>query len=249
LTIDLNHASRYVPGRAGPAVSLGEEINSRIDAGLAEARARECRRTYLGASMLADPCARRVAYEYRGVPDEPLDGRALRIFAAGHVLEDLLARWIRNAGFDLITVDPRTGGQFAFADGPIEGHADGVITGGPELGFAYPVLWEVKGLNDRSWSDLVKNGLRPSNPLYYGQVNLYMAYLGLDACLFSALNKNTCEIYHEIAAFDLAEAQRLVDRAVRIARGWLPPRIGLEPARYCDYCKFKTACWGLACHV
>ena len=70
--IDLNHGSGFVPGRSGPAVaSLGEEINSRIDAGLAEVRAAEGKRTYLGASILGDPCARRVAYEYYGETAEP----------------------------------------------------------------------------------------------------------------------------------------------------------------------------------
>jgi hypothetical protein len=240
LSVDLNHGSGFVPGRAGLAgASLGGEINRRIGTALAEARAREPRRTYLGASMLADPCARRVAYEYYGEPAEPFDGRALRIFAAGHVLEDLLAQWLRDAGFELLTINPNTGLQFAFEDGPIEGHADGIIVGGPLPVLPYPLLCECKGLNDRSWNELAKRGLRSSKPIYYGQVNLYMAYLGLDACLFTALNKNSAEIYHELIPFDLPEAQRLVDRAVQIVRGWLPPR---EPS-YCAYCKFKTPCW------
>jgi hypothetical protein len=245
LSVDLNHGSGCVPGRTTSAVTLllGAGINRRIDAGLAAARAAEPRRARLGASMLADPCARRVAYQYRGEPAPPLDGRALRIFAAGHAVEDLLAQWIRNAGFDLITIDPRTGGQFAFSDGPLEGHADGVIVGGPQLGFAYPLLWESKGLNDRSWSDLVKRGLRLSRPIYYGQVSLYMAYFGLDACLFTALNKNSCEIWHDLVGFDIAEAARLIDRAADIVRGRLPSRLD-EPAGYCSYCEFKTPCWG-----
>jgi hypothetical protein len=140
MTVDLNHGSGYVPGYSGYAPSLGERINACIDAALTEARNAEPRRTYLGASMLADPCARRVAYAWRGAPAAPVEGRSLRIFETGHAIERLLASWMERAGFDLRTIDPATGGQYAFSDGPLEGHADGIIVDGPDLGFVYPVL-------------------------------------------------------------------------------------------------------------
>jgi len=243
LTVDLNHKSGYVPGQTRPTVSLGEAINTLIDFALVEARRRALKREYLGASVLGDPCARRLAFQYRGERGEPLDGRVLRIFGQGRVLEDLLADWIRNAGFKLHTVAPGTSEQWSFRDGPIEGHIDGIILNGPEIGLPYPLLWEAKSLNDRSWSDLVKHGLQVSKPPYYGQVNLYMRYFGYPACLLSALNKNTAEIYHEVITFDRAEAQRLVDRAVAIARGWMPPRIAAEPVWHCNYCAYRTLCW------
>jgi hypothetical protein len=245
LTVDLNHGSGYTPGQAMhvAAPSLGERINARIDAALAEARNAEPRRTYIGASMLGDPCARRVAYAWRGEPGALLEGRSLRIFETGHALERLLASWMERAGFDLRTIDPATGGQYAFRDGPVEGHADGIIVSGPDLGFDYPVLWEAKGLNDRSWQDIAKMGVRIARPVYYSQCSLYTAYFDVGACLFSVLNKNDQSIYHELIPFDLAEAQRLVDRAVGIVRGWLPPRLALAPARICACCRFNVQCW------
>ena len=244
--VDLNHSSGYVPGRIGhTAPSLSEGVNARIDAALIKTRAEEPKRLYLGASILGDPCARRVAYAYAAEAGVPLDGRTLRIFETGHVIEGLLATWMKAAGFDLVTLDPGTGEQLGFTDGPLAGHADGIIVGGPKLGFAYPILWEAKGVSDRSWSDLVKNGLRASKPIYYGQVSLYMAYLDLPACLFTALNKNSSEIYHELVPADPAEAQRLVDLAVSIVRGWLPPRFSAEPTRYCAFCEFRDTCWSM----
>jgi len=246
VAVDLNHNSGYVPGRTGHATpSLSDRINGRIDIGLVKAREAEPPRRYIGASILGDPCARRVAYAWRGETGEPLEGLALRIFETGHAFERLLAEWIERAGFDLRTLDPETGEQFAFSDGPIAGHADGIIVGGPTLGFAFPVLWEAKGLGNRSWSDLVKSGLRLSKPIYYGQVSLYMAYLDLAACLFTALNKNTSEIYHELVPADPAEAQRLVDLAVNIVRGWMPPRFSAEPTRYCTFCEYRDSCWNM----
>ena len=242
--VDLNHGSGCVPGRAGNGPSLSERINRRVDVALLEAREAEPPRHYLGASVLGDLCARRVAYAWRGEVSEAMEGRARRIFETGHVLERLLAEWIERAGFNLATLNPETGEQYTFSDGPIAGHADGIITGGPDLGFEYPVLWEAKGLNDRSWNQVVKSGLRAASPIYYGQANLYMGYLDLSACLFSALNKNTSELYHELIPFNLAEAQRLVDLAVDIVRGWLPPRLGIASTRVCGYCQFQSLCWG-----
>jgi hypothetical protein len=244
--LDLNHQSGFSP----EGLSLAEKINHRIDAGLIKARASEAKRSYLGASSLGDPCGRYIAYQYRSLqgsssePEEPEDGRTLRIFDLGHVLEELLARWLRGAGFVLLTIDPGTGEQFAFTDGPIAGHADGIIVSGPSgVGLPYPALWEAKGLNDRSWSDLAKRGLQAAHPAYYGQTNLYMGYLGLMACLFTAMNKNTAEILHELVPYDRAEAQRLVDRAVDVIRGALLPRIAAAPVQRCEFCKFKSTCW------
>jgi hypothetical protein len=63
----------------------------------------------------------------------------LRIFERGHVMEDCMVAWLRDAGFDLRTRKP-DGEQFGFsvADGRLQGHIDGVIVDGPE-GFAYPL--------------------------------------------------------------------------------------------------------------
>jgi hypothetical protein len=251
--IDLNHHSGFVYGRAADAPPpLGALINSRIDAALVAERADQRPRDYLGASRIGEPCARRLVYEVTRTPPDPgreIGGRALRIFAAGHVFEDLAIRWLRRAGFDLRT-QARDGGQFGFetAGGRIRGHVDGVIVGGPELGLAWPVLWEHKALKASSWSETVKKGVRLSKPVYYGQLQLYMAYMGLGQALFTALNKDNCELYHEQVPFDASEAQALSDKAVAVLRaadaGELLPRIATNPDFYlCRFCPFSARCW------
>lgn len=247
MTVDLNHKSDFVPGRIGTgAPRVADQINAAIDAALIETRAAEERRNYLGASIVGDPCVRRVALRYLdgSIPD---DTRVLRIFETGHALETLLADWMRRAGFALLTEDPRTGKQFEFVDGPVAGHSDGIIVTGPAIaGLRYPVVWEAKGLNDKSWNELAKVGVRATRPLYYGQVQLYLAHFRIEICLFTALNKNDQSLHHEIVPFDLAEAQRLTDRAVEIWRaieaGQLPPPRFDE--RLCQHCQYREACYG-----
>lgn len=183
-------------------------------------------RAYLGGSRVGEPCARRLVYEYLHTSmDEgkDFDGRILRVFDAGHKFEDLSVAWLRLAGFDLRT-NKKDGQQFGFsaANGKLAGHIDGVIVAGPEVGIAWPALWEHKALNAKSWNDLVKHGLQVSKPVYFGQVQLYMAYMELSVTLFTALNKDTEELYHEVVPFDPAEAQTLSDKGVTVIPLWSP---------------------------
>jgi hypothetical protein len=43
-----------------------------------------------------------------------IDGRMLRIFERGHVMEDCMVAWLRDAGFDLRT-RKANGEQFGFS--------------------------------------------------------------------------------------------------------------------------------------
>ena len=167
----------------------------------------------------------------------------------GHAFEALSIRWLREAGFDLR--DQRADGrQFGFeaAGGRLRGHIDGVIVAGPEIGVRWPALWEHKALNAKSWTDLVKRGLRLSKPIYFAQVQLYMAYMELGVALFTALNKDSQALHHEIVPFEPAEAQALSDRAVAIIRaadaGELPPRMASAADFYlCRMCAWSQRCW------
>ncbi|WP_291988457.1 hypothetical protein [Candidatus Accumulibacter sp. ACC007] len=247
--IDLNHQPRF-----------HEKVTALVDAALqAESTAREKRR-YLGASRLGVSCERALQFEYADAPVDAgaeFPGRTLRIFEVGHALEDLAIRWLRLAGFDLYT-RRKEGGQFGFsvANGRIQGHVDGVIAAAPaHLGLAFPMLWECKTMNDRNWKSCLKSGVAVSKPVYAAQIAVYQAYLepsipGIadHPALFTAINKDTQELWCELVAFDAALAQRMSDRAVKVITateaGELLPRIATEPGFYeCKYCAWAHRCW------
>ena len=96
MLVDFNHGSGFVYGRdASEPEPLGAQINGRIDAALEAEREGQRPRNYLGASRIGEPCARRLVYEVTHTPPDPgkdFEGRVLRIFAAGHVFEDLAIR-------------------------------------------------------------------------------------------------------------------------------------------------------------
>lgn len=267
--LDFNHRSL-----------IAERINGLIDGSLDAARAVTPPRTYLGGSRLEQPCERALQFEFAGAPKDRVamtapgngkavsacgsdfDGQTLRIFEIGHALEDLAIRWLRGAGFDLYTRkgNRADGEQFGFsiAGGRVRGHVDGIIAAAPgQLGLAVPALWECKTMNARNWRETVAKGVVIAKPVYAAQIALYQAYMegsvpGIcsNPALFTAINKDTAELHHELVAFDAGLAQRMSDRAVRILQatdaGELLPRIATtRDFHECRMCPWGQRCWGL----
>ena len=238
-----------------------EQINERINTALTIERDYQQPRHYLGASRLGVACERALQYEYLHTPIDPgreLPGRVLRVFEVGHALEALAIRWLRLAGFDLYT-QKAGGGQFGFsvAGGRIQGHVDGVLNDGPtEIGIRYPALWECKTMNDKSWRDTVKHGVSKSKPVYAAQLAVYQAYMDAsipgiasNPALFTAINKDSQEIWFELVPFDGGLAQRMSDRAVRVITATdaaeLLPRHATTPTHVeCKFCAWQDRCWG-----
>jgi hypothetical protein len=252
--LDLNHRPNFA-----------DRVNEMIDAALTTDNASRPPRDYLGGSRLGHACERALQFEFTATPkDEGQDftGQLLRIFAIGHELEDLAIRWLRAAGIDLYTCKGNRpdGEQFGFsvAGGRIRGHVDGIIANAPAaLGLRVPALWECKTMNAKNWRACVKDGVTKSKPVYAAQIALYQAYMeaavpGISAApaLFTAINKDTAELHHELVPFDAALAQRMSDRGVRILQateaGDLLPRIAQSRDFFeCRFCPWAARCWSL----
>jgi len=245
--------------------TCAERINVVIDAATVAERAAIPPRTYLGGSRLGHACERALQFEFAGAPKDEgqeFSGQTLRIFEIGHALEDVAIRWLRVAGFDLYTRKGNRpdGEQFGFsvAGGRIRGHVDGIIAAGPQpLGIGVPALWECKTMNAKNWRETVTKGVGLAKPVYAAQIALYQAYMEAQVpgiaenpALFTAINKDTAELHHELVPFDTSLAQRMSDRAVRILQatdaGDLLPRIATTRDFYeCRMCPWAERCWGL----
>ena len=239
--------------------TFAERLNQHIDEALQRERANQNEREYLGASRLGVACDRALQFEFLHTPrDDVFSGQVLRIFAAGHVFEDLAVGWLRLTGVELFT--KRRDGQpfgFSVANGRIRGHVDGIINNAPvDLGLSFPMLWECKSLNAKSWKDTVKKGLADSKPVYAAQVAIYQAYMeasvpgiSKNPALLTAINKDTAEIYHELVPFDVTRAQKASDRAVRILKASdhqeILARFTSDPEHFeCRFCPYRKTCWG-----
>lgn len=245
--------------------TFAEQLNGLIDQALQVDRQSNPEREYLGASRLGVACARALQFEYAKAPKDPdaeLTGKNLRIFEAGHVFEELAIRWLRLAGLELFTTKGnRPGGEqfgFSVAGGRIRGHVDGIIMSAPPvLGLAFPMLWECKSLNAKSWKDTVNRGVAISKPVYAAQIATYQAYMepsvpgiSKNPALFTAINKDTAELHQELVPFNPALAQEASDRAVRVLQATdaheLLPRISTDPEHFeCRFCPWRERCWRL----
>lgn len=251
--IDFNHGSDN-----REAVTISDRVNYFIDNALIEKEASKEKRRYLGASELGDPCSRRIQLNYLASIDDPnintyvrpiSDGRLLRIFNIGHAFEEVVAEWFISAGFKLDR--ERNGKQHGFetADGRIGGHIDGVLKDGPPF-IKYPALWEHKAINTKSWGEIADKGVRVARPRYAAQVAMYQAYMDLDnPALFTALNKNTQELYHELIPLDADLAQKISDKGVAILKAvdsgmLMPPVAHSEDYYECRGCRWWSFCWG-----
>jgi hypothetical protein len=202
-------------------------------------------RQYLGASSIAAECLRKIQYDWMCDPVFP--GRIKDIFARGHFFEEVTRQHLIAAGFEFAAVE-----QLAFetADGLFRGHADGIITAGPEVpGLIYPCVWEAKCLGAKGWKAVERDGLVGLYPIYAGQVALYQAYLDVtNPALFSVVNADTCERLHFAVPFDAQLAQATSDRAVAVIEatraGELLPRVTEDPEDWrCKMCSHRGRCW------
>ena len=204
-------------------------------------------RHYLGASSIGSECLRKIQYDWWVDPAHL--SRTRDIFRRGHLIEELSRQHLIRAGFKLAPAE-RLG--FSVAGGLFRGHADGILLAGPELpGVGFPCLWEHKGLGDKTWRKLERDGVEKAYPHYAAQVFLYMAYLNVadHPAIFTATNANTMERLHLLLAFDAAAAQAWSDRAVTIVKatqaGELLPRAYDDSKDWrCRMCAHTARCWG-----
>ncbi len=78
-------------------------------------------------------------------------------------------------------------------------------------------------MNAKAWRETSSKGVAAAKPIYAAQIAVYQAYMDASVpgvadnpALFTAINKDTAELHHEMVPFNAELAQRMSDRAVRI---------------------------------
>ena len=223
-----------------------EPINTFVNSLIERAEPKsEDYREYLGASAIGSECLRKVQYSW--MCEAELPARTKDIFARGHFFESRTRDRLIAAGF---VFAPKDELEFVAADGLFRGHADGIITGGPQVpALRYPCVWEHKALNAKGWKAIERDGLEGLYAVYAAQVAIYQAYLEVtNPALFTVINADTCERLHFLVPFDAQLAQAMSDKAVTIIEatraGELLARISDDPEDWrCRMCSHRSRCW------
>ena len=233
---------------------LSDRLNYLIDEAIDIKAQEEPPREYLGASIIGHACERHVQFHLlaaRGqVERKNFPPRIRRIFDRGHTYETKVRNWLKDAGF--MFGFGAQGLGFSDFGGVFRGHVDGVLTGWKPRFVSAPIelpaLWENKALGAKNWKKVSTDKLKNYFSTYWAQVHIYMSYLKLERCLFTAINADTMEIYHELIEFDPVEADLCWARAGAVIRacdeGSMLQRCTNDKSYYiCKFCDFSKDCW------
>jgi hypothetical protein len=204
-------------------------------------------RNHLGASIIGRECARQVWYTFRWFKKVRHAARLLRLFDRGNLEEERFIKWLKQAGVEVLALDPETGKQIRIEDhnGHFGGSLDAMLRDVP----GWPrhdewVLGEFKTYNDKQFQELKKKKVKKAKSEHYGQMQVYMHKKDLPAAFYFAINKNDDEVYTELVMYDRETAEQLIDRAGKIIAANLPPdKINESPAWFgCNWCDYKDIC-------
>lgn len=202
-------------------------------------------RNHLGASLIGRECPRELWYSFHWCVLNRFDGRMLRLFNSGHLMEPKIVASLEMIGCEVYQFDEH-GKQFRVTGhrGHFGGSLDAVAIGIPDLPDGVPALCEFKSHGDKSFIKLKADGLVTAKFEHFVQMQIYMNHYKLDHGLYVAQNKNTDEIYAEIIQRDESVYKRYLDRSVMIIDSVEPPpRISTTPGFFkCRFCDFQQIC-------
>jgi hypothetical protein len=138
------------------------------------------------------------------------------------------------------------GNQFRItgADGHFGGSLDAVLRGCPDFDPNVAILGEFKTHGDKSFTKLVKEGVRSSKYEHFIQMQLYMDGYKLPAALYLAVNKNDDELYGEIIYYEKEQVDKYRQRAQLVVLATeAPPKVSDSPGWWkCRFCDFQKVC-------
>jgi len=217
----------------------------------------ESHRSHLGASQLGQDCGRAVWYSFRWATKAAFNGRILRLFNRGHIEEARFIAMLLMIGMPVYQQDVN-GEQFhiQFGDGHGGGSGDGVTHYNSS-----PALLECKTHSETSFIELAGplkiwreyligeshfkgKGVREAKPEHFVQAQIYMRKMGVAACLYMAVNKNTDDLYIEILTLNSEHADQYIDRGEKLIQATKPPnKISESPGYWkCTWCEHKPVC-------
>lgn len=222
------------------ATAIEQHINAATEAVVEEPR------NYLGISSWGTACERALWYKANGFKEKMRPARMFAIAQVGHLGESIVQTMLERAGFHVIGQQT----EISDLDGKLKGHCDGIIIEGPAFpDVTYPALWENKFKGDKYWKQIAKKGVEEAEPGYWAQLHCYMAYLELPCALFTAVNRDSGELYLEVVQCNLAIAEKYQLRAIRVVEAGSPDEVGRisdDPDNWqCAWCDFRKECYGL----
>lgn len=206
-------------------------------------------RDHLGASVLGDPCSRRLFYQFRWCKKEQFSGRMLRLFDVGNQAENRFVEYLRGIGFEVFERNPETQKQYQFKaiNGHYAGSADGICKPPDRYGLDTSIVllneFKTNGTG-AGFTNVGTKGVVSEKPKHYAQMCQFGPKFDLKYGLYLIENKNDSDLIVKIVELDWQYAQVLENKAKDIIEAKIPPRkISPNPAYYeCKWCDKINIC-------
>lgn len=210
-------------------------------------------RGHLGASMIGDPCVRKLWYSFRWVSVTDFQFATLARFEDGHLSEDVMAERLRLVKELELHTEDEDGKQFRFTDfgGHFAGSADGLIRGLLQAP-STPHIWEHKCVNEKKFAKLnklkdelgEKKALLEWDGVYYAQAQAYMHYFDMKRHYLTCATPGTRDVTSVRTEYHPSYALSLVNKAQGIIASSEPPtRLTEKKDDFrCKWCSFKEQC-------
>lgn len=202
-------------------------------------------RSHLGASIIGHECQRYIWFGFRWMFRETFSGRMQRLFQRGHLEEHRIFEWLQGIGFSTkqVTADGKQI-RIVFAEGHGGGSTDGVGILPTRYGQFPPLLLEMKTQKDKKFAVLQGSGVQKEKPRHYIQASVYGRQLGIQYCLYIAVNKEDDDLDVEVIELDWDLADAELRKAEKIINSpFPPPRISENPSFWqCKFCPALSVC-------
>jgi len=199
--------------------------------------ANQQQRRHLGLSQIGHKCKRFLWYKHRGHDEKKTDGRTLRLFELGNIIEAQIVFDLAMIGIAVIKRQYQV--SFTFNDITLTGSIDGIVN------IDVPMLWECKTMNEKNFAKLKKEGYEKYSEQYKTQLHAYMLGIKLKKALVTVYNKNNSELYDEVICIDEEWIiDKLTDVFKTISMDSLPAGICTDEKYFeANSCPFKEACF------
>jgi hypothetical protein len=198
-------------------------------------------RPHLGASIIGEPCGRKVVYSYFWAHKNKIGAKLHRIFRTGDFVETQIVAALESIGLKVVEAQARVYDSTGHASGSI----DGIVTGHD---LADRILLEAKSMNHTNYLEAVRSGVHKANHKHYVQMQMYMGRLGLELAMYIILDKNTCDLNVEFVPFDIDcfDKYQDMEQSVLTANHINEfPRISSNSSWFqCKMCDAKGLCHG-----
>ncbi len=195
-------------------------------------------RNRLGLSEVGHKCPRWLWLKHKGHTGEAPEGRILRLFRLGELIEEQAIIDLKSAGYTIHSQQKEVNVDM------LTGHIDGVIEGLVES--TAPHLLEIKSSSKKRFGMLKEVGYEKWDEKYKAQIHIYMLTMKLNRCLVWVENKDTNEVHTERISLDRKFALNTLERVMATITSSTPPlRACPTPTWYeAKFCPFMKECWG-----